>query len=451
MPSRARGRFLLFVTPLSAVGVVLLGVVSGGVRPSRSARVYSGPTEGVTELSLRVELGERDRVLEVPLASEPFSVVAVEGGQRVARARGRTDALGSAEVMLHLPRPRDSAFELWVEPQDQVAAPLGRGLVLGRVDAFRAAARRRGGFQSGRHDGEIELLVAPAHGVLVTAQGAFDDELVIRARREGSAVAGALVEVKLEGGEPAAARVVTDAQGLARLKVRPNEPSLRVELAASEAGAPKGGAKGSLVTRLDVAQGAIRVTRRDDRLLLESSGAAAVAHLGFFDQNQRYLGLEAPLSPAPDGHLLGELPWPAGLQVSPLWVVASSQADLASPSAVGWPVVGASVPDPQTFDARELLLLDGAPVARRREESRARRVRLFTAGYATLALFMTLLLFARRVKDADRDIARHLAGSGIEDLDHSIVPARKGRAVLAAACIGLGFIVLALFALLKDF
>jgi len=425
---------------------VLLGVVSGGVRPSRSARVYSGPTQGVTELSLRVELGERDRVLEVPLANEPFSIVAVEGGQRVAAARGRTDALGSAEVMLHLPRPRDSALELWIEPQGQVAAPLGRGLVLGRADAFRAAARRRGGFQSGRHDGEIELLVAPAHGVLVTAQGAFDDELVIRARRAGAPVAGARIGVKLDGAEPAESQVKTDAQGLARLHVRPSDASVRVALEATA-----DGAQGTLATRLDVAQGAIRVTRQGDRLLLESSGAAALAHLGFFDQNQRYLGLEAPLSPAPDGHLVGEVPWPAGLQASPLWVVASSQADLASPSAVGWPVVGGSEPDPQTFDARELLLLDAAPVARRREESRARRVRLVTAGYATLALFMTLLLFARRVKDADRDIARHLAGSGIEDLDHSIVPARKGRAVLAAACIGLGFIVLALFALLKDF
>ncbi|HXK16410.1 MAG TPA: hypothetical protein VNG33_01300 [Polyangiaceae bacterium] len=432
--------------PLSAVGVVLLGVVSGGVRPTRSARVYSGPTQGVTELSLRVELGERDRVMEVPVPNEPFSVVAVEGGQRVATARGRSDALGSAELLLHLPRPRDSALELWVEPQGQVATPLARGLVLARGDVFRAQTTRRGGFQSGRHTGDIELSVAPAHGALVTAQGSFDDELVVRAVRAGTQVAGARIGVKLEGAEPAESQLKTDAQGLARLRLRPSDASVRVELhAAADV------AEGTLATRVEVVQGGIRVTRRDDRLLLETAGAAATAYLGFFDQNQRYLGLAAPLSLAPDGHLVGELPWPSGLTASPLWVVASSQPDLASPSAVGWPVVGGAEPAPQTFDARERLLLDGAPFARRREESRARRIRLLTAGYATLALFITLFLFVRRVKDSDRAIEQHLSESGIEDAALSIVPARKGRPILAAACIGLGFIVLALFALLKDF
>jgi hypothetical protein len=449
VPSRARGRFLLFVTPLSAVGVVLLGVVSGGVRPFRSARVYSGPTQGLTELSLRVELGERDRVVEVPVANEPFGVVAVEGGQRVATARGRTDALGGAEVLLHLPRARDSALELWVEPNSHVAAPLARGLVLGRADAFRAAARRRGGFQADRYGGDIELAVAPVHGVLITAQGALDDELVIRAQRAAGPVLGAHVSVKLEGAEPAESQVKTDAQGLARLRLRPADASVRVALKASADGV----GEGTLAVRFEVVQGAIRATRRDDRLLLESSGAASTAYLGFFDENRRYAGLSAALLPAPDGHLLGEVPWPTGLTARPLWVVASSEPDLASPSAVGWPVVGSGEPDPRTFDTRELLLLDGAPGARLREERRARRIRFVTAGYATLALLITLLLFVRRVRDADRAIEQHLSGSGMlgEDAALSIAPARKGRAVLAAACIGLGFIVLALFALLKDF
>src|SRR5262245_7554112 len=98
--SGLRGRFLLFGTPITAVLVVLLGVVSGGVRPFRSARVYSGPTQGITDLSLRVELGLRDRVVEVPVTGEPFNVTVMEGGQRVASARGRSDELGNAEVML---------------------------------------------------------------------------------------------------------------------------------------------------------------------------------------------------------------------------------------------------------------------------------------------------------------------------------------------------------------
>jgi hypothetical protein len=444
--SRARGRFLLFLMPLSAVAVVLVGVVSGGVRPFRSARVYSGPTQGITDLSLRVELGERDKVVEVPVPDTSFGVVLVEGGQRVATATARTDVLGSAEVHVVLPRARDSALELWVESRGQMATPLARGLVLGKADAFRRAATRRGGFQNGRHAGDIELAVAPAHGVLVTAQGALEDELVLRAMRAGGAVTNARISVKLEGAEPAEAQVSTDAQGLARLKLRPSEPNVRVALEASAEGI----GEGTLAARFEVVQGAIRVTRREDRLLLESSGAASRAYLGFFDENQRYTGASAALTPAPDGRLVGELPWPSGLTAAPLWVVASSQADLASPSAVGWPIVGVGEPDPRTFDVREQLLLDGSPAARRHEERRARRIRLLSAGYAAFALLVTLLAFVRGVREADRAIERHLSRAGIEDAVLSIAPPRKGRALLAAACIGLGFLVLAVFALLKD-
>lgn len=445
MKSRSGSRFLLLVVPLSAVGVVLLGVVSGGVRPFKSARVYAGPTEGLTELNLRVELGERNRAVEAPLLHEPFGVVVVEGGQRVASASGRTNELGSAEVRLRLPRPRDSALELWVEPPSRVEAPLARGLVLGRKQVFQAVSRR-GGFQGARHSGDIELAVAPAHGVLVTAQGALQDELVLRAQHGGAPLVGARVEVKLEGGEPAEATLRTDARGLARLTVRPSDAQLRVELDASADGI----GKGSLATRFDVVQGAIRARRDGERLLLETSGAAGRAFVGFFDESRRYGGGSALLSQAPDGRLVGELPWPAGLTVSPLWVVTSSQPDLASPSAVGWPVVTAGEPDPRTFDARELLLLNGAPPAQLREERRARRIRWVTAGYASLALLLTLVMFVRRVRESDETIARHLAESGVDDAALGIAPVRKGRAVLAAACIGLGFVVLAVFALLKE-
>ena len=445
MPSRSRGRFLLFIAPLSAVLVVMLGVVAGGERPVRSARVYSGPTQGVTELSLRVELGERDRIIEVPITETSFTVAVIEGGQRVGSARGRTDAQGSAEVSVRLPRPRDSALELWVS-EDAGTAPLARGLVLGNAEAFRARVTRRGGFQRGRYSGDVELDVAPAHGAVIMAQGPLQDELVIRARRAGSPVEGARIEAKLEGGEPAVSQLRTDARGLARLAVRPSEASLRVALSA----VAEGIGEGTLATRLPVVQGAIRVTREGDVLRLASSGAATRAFLGFFDENRRYLGAQVPLSTTPNGGLVGELPWPQGLSASPLWVVASSQADLASPSAVGWPVSGASEPDPKTFDARELLLLDGAPAIRQREERRARRVRWVSAGYAFAALLVTLLLFVRRVNDADRAIEQHLSRSGVDDAALSIAPARKGRAVLAAACIGLGFVVLALVALLKE-
>lgn len=439
MASHSRGRLLLLLAPLSAVVVVVLGVVAGGERPMRSARVYGGPTQGVSSLGLRVELGERDRVAEVPLPLTGFEIVAVSGGQKVARARGKTDAQGMAEVSLELPKAFDSAFELWVEASANVEAPLARGLVLGSAVAFERAPRR-GGFQAARRTGDVELVVAPARGVLVTAQGALDDELVLRASRAGSPLS-ASIDVKLEGGEPSTARVKTDEHGLARVRVRPRDASLRVELHAADG-------EGSVAARFDVAQGAIRATRRGDQLLLETSGAANVAYAAFVDEHRRYLGLHAELAPTPDGRLVAELPWPAGVPAR-CWVVVSSQPDLGSPSAVGWPL-GASEPDPKTFDARELLLLDGAAAARAREEKRVRRTRVITAVYALAALIVTLVVFLQRVRRSEQAIGEHLRRAGIDDALKSIAPRRSAPTVLAAACIGLGFLVVVVWAVLKD-
>lgn len=446
MPPSSWARFLLFAAPLSAVLVVVLGVVSGGERPTRSARVYGGPTQGQTELALRVELGERDRVAEVPLTDTPLRVVAIQGGQQVASSTARSDELGMAEIVMQLPRASDAAFELWVEPSASVGEPafFAKGLVLGSLSAFRASAGRRGGFESGRHAGDIELAVAPARGVLVTAQASLDDELLIRAQRAGAAVDGARLEVELEGAEPSRAELKTDGQGLARLRLRPRDAKVRVAVKAFAAGV----GDGTLAVQLGVVQGAIRASRIGQQLRLESSGAASLAFVSFFDENRRYTGVQVPLAPAPDGRLVGEVAWPAQLPAWPLWVVTSSEPDLASPAAVGWSMAP-EVPA-RTFDARELLLLDGASSARIREERRARRVRWVTAGYAALALGLTLWLFVRRVREAEQRIERHLAHSGLDDARLGVAPAGKARTVLAAACIGLGFLVLALLALLKD-
>ena len=438
MASHSRGRLLLFLAPLSAVVVVVLGVVAGGERPIRSARVYGGPTQGVSSLGLRVELGERDRVAEVPLPLTGFEIVAVSGGQKVAKAQGKTDTQGMAEVSLELPKAFDSAFELWVEASARVEAPLARGLVLGKAEAFERAPRR-GGFQ-GRRAGDVELAVAPARGVLVTAQGALDDELVLRASRAGSPLS-ASIDVKLEGGEPSSARVKTDEHGLARLRVRPHDASLRVELHAVDG-------DGSVAARFDVVQGAIRATRRGNQLLLETSGAANLAYATFVDEQRRYLGLHAELAVAPDGRLVAEVPWPAGVPER-CWVVVSSQPDLGSPSAVGWPL-GATEPDPKTFDVRELLLLDGAAAARAREEKRGRRTRVITAVYALAALIVTLVMFLQRVRRSEQAIGEHLRRAGVDDALESIAPRRSAGTMLAAACIGLGFLVVVVWAVLKD-
>lgn len=282
------------------------------------------------------------------------------------------------------------------------------------------------------------------------AQGTLQEELVVRAERAGAPLANAALKVDVEGAELVARSAefawTTDAQGLARIAIRPREPHVRVSVEAKAAD----GATGSFAGRLEVVQGAIRATQQPESLLLESTGAADRVFVGFFDESRRYGGLHAALRQAPDGRLLAEVPWPKTIPRERIWMVTSSQPDLAGPAALGWPVVSPAEPAPTTLDVRELLLLDGAPMARLREERRARRVRLVSAAYAALALVITLFLFVRRVKESDSRIERHLSRVGMQEEASGIAPPRGGRMLLAAACIGLGFLVIALIALLKD-
>jgi hypothetical protein len=450
MRSGSAARVLLFGIPLSAVLVVVLGLISGGDRPFKSARIYGGPTETTPALAWRVELSERLDVTELPLSGRDFALRVIEGERVLAQARAKTDALGMAEVLLELPELRDGALEVIVEPRPALTPPFARGLVLGSLERFQQRTRQRGGLRHGKRSGDIELAVAPARGVLITAQGALDDELVLKAEQGGQALAGVRITAEHEGTERdsnAAPALVTDSLGVARLRIRPREP--RVTLRASATAAD--GRQGEMTAVLDVVQGAIRARRSGQRLLLESTGAAEIAFVGFFDERQRYGGLHAKLAPASDGRLVADVPWPAQITAERLWIVTSSQADLSSPAAVGWPAAPSGVLAPQTLDARELLLLDSAPQAAQREQRRSRRIRIVSAAYAVTALLLTLWLFVQSVRGADARIERHLAERGLGQELASIAPQRSGRTIIAIACISLGFLVLALWALLNKY
>jgi hypothetical protein len=126
------------------------------------------------------------------------------------------------------------------------------------------------------------------------------------------------------------------------------------------------------------------------------------------------------------------------------WLVLSGDPDGRSPSTVGWPWGNQAT----TFDAIDAMLLDGSRFGAEREEARKSRVRWVVGGYCAVAALLTSVLFVRRVRSSDRELALRLAGAGAAQS----VPSKRSLTwglVVAVLCVLLGFLVVALVSLAR--
>ena len=156
------------------------------------------------------------------------------------------------------------------------------------------------------------------------------------------------------------------------------------------------------------------------------------------------------LSLAPNGRggSFGTLDLPASLP-HPAWLVVSSDVDLNSAAAIGWPLDVEGEPS-QTFDVPDRLLLDGGPAAFAREQARRSRVRWLTAAFIATAFALSVALLVVRVRAAESDLSRHLREQLEVDAAVRVAP-RRGLALLVAVLsLALGFIALALIVLARQ-
>jgi hypothetical protein len=435
------GRWLLFALPAATVAIVALALVTAGVpRPARAALVYGGPTDhGV--LAVRAEVVEVIQstlgdVMEHPVRAGDVRI-RVSAGSRESVRSFALDEEGQAEARLEL---GGQGGPVWLGVE-QANEELARARVQLDAKAWRAAARRRGGFVSARA-GTVEVRFAPARGALAVP---VDEEVWIDVLDNGVPLRD--VDVGLAS---ASARIVppsarTDPGGRARFRFAPEEHAVSATVTLSLGAEPIRVSFG-----VPVVPGALRATRVDRQLLVESPIPRDVAYYALVTENARLGGGIVRLSPDKRFGASALVPLPV-LPDGPVYAVVSSERDLRSAAAVGWPLrIDPSGPPLRSFDAVDALLVDGRPRAMVREAARRTRVRWVTLLLCAVSLIAEIALLVRFTRDRDRELVSSLERSGLdEEAMARVAPARSRYIGIALVTLSIGFLVVALVALLR--
>jgi hypothetical protein len=214
-------------------------------------------------------------------------------------------------------------------------------------------------------------------------------------------------------------------------------------------GVSDGGAKNDGSFGLAVVPGAFRASLQGGTLFVESPVPRQVAYVALVTEKERLAGARLELETQANGTSTARYPVPAG--PSPAYAVVSSDRDLRSPSAVGWPLEPPKDGSPAlTFDAVDALLLDGRPRASRHERLRRDRVRWTTAAFCSALLLIEMLLLIGLTRSSDRALDGHLAGAGVDDQEaERLAPKRSSALLVALALVALGFLIVTLAAVLK--
>lgn len=416
--------------------------------------MVGGPTRGSTSASWLVFVERLDAGQRSPSPGRPLRV-SVRAGAQNASWTGTSDRSGLAEVRIELERPLDSDASVRIETDD--GALLAEGAVALSGENWRSAARRRGGWLPGQQlpgqaGSELWLRVAPAQGTFAVP---FSSELSIEVTRgpalaaaSGGSFSGALpvsgarLELELSGAEPSTATARSDAQGRARVAIRPQEHAIVLRLAAraSAAGAPE--LVGQWYGALPVTPGALHAELDGTRLLVRSPIPRDVAFVSLVDSERRLAGYVLELTPDAEGGARASVelapPLLERVQTEDVFAVASSEPDKRSASSVGWPLRPGAEPA-SSFDAPDQLLLDGSAGVLARESELRRKRRWTAALLLSVVGALTLAAFARELRrPAERD-----------GPDALRLVSQRWWIGLALACLLLGLGALAYFGLLQ--
>ena len=316
--------------------------------------------------------------------------------------------------------------------------------------AWRERARARGGWVKGRSRGGLGVEVAPASGVLAVP---FAAPLWIDVHDARGPVEGARLVLAPEGMVVVPARHrsdwVTDARGRAEVVVEPREHVIALGLKAE---AP-GGRTGEFYSTLPVVAGALEASLAGHRLRVASSIPLDRAYYAILTERARGPGGGLGLTPDGRGGSVGLVELPE-LPREPWWAVVSTDADLDSPATVGWPLGEAprmAAREPLAWSVPDRLLWDGLATAERAESRRRSKIALLTMGFIGVSALLSVLLVVRRARAARHALEKHLGEQDPERM-LNILPSRARFAfavAVAALCVTLGFLLLALLGALR--
>jgi hypothetical protein len=397
---------------------------------------------------------ERLDEAEAPLREMPVAIeVNALDGQQV-KWQGRLDERGMAPVAIELARPIRGSLRAQVTLQGPEERQLGSGTIELRVVDWLHGAKRRGGWLNGRRTGALRVDVAPGRGVFAVP---FSDPLLVRVSDERGAVSGAAIHFELEGAELRAAEpaglVHANMFGEQTVSIAPREHAVAVRVVVESAQ----GLRGDWYSSLPIAPGALHAMLEGQKLLVESAIERDVAYYAVISERTRLAGGVIRLEARPGGRFAGLAALPQ-LPDTPLWAVVSSEPELDSPGAVGWPLLK---PEPasdrvetnplRTFSVPDRLLLNGLLQGFTNDMARKSRARLLAASVCGLSLALIVALLIGRVNRADALIAAHFSEtSGDAAFVERVAPRRAvWPIVVAGLCLALGFAAVALVAMYR--
>lgn len=435
---------LLIALPLFTIIIVSFALfVVGTPRPVTSARIWVGPTEGVSRITPRVSIIERYRGIESPAVVDSITLDARTSDGRTATWSGPIDERGMASPALDFGGAIHGPVGVRVSAGKRT---LAEGVLELSADEWRKSLRDLGGFVAhGSRSGSLLVQVAPGRGALAVP---FEEPLLIEVRNANGPVRNVKLSFEPDGLAVAErdTRLVTDVMGRAVVRVTPREHvvSLRVNATLGEE-------KGSWFGRLPIIPGAFDVRLEENGLSIVSPIPRDLAYYAVITANRTLTRGSVVLEQTQNGFASAHVP----LQERPdeqLWAIASGEPELDSSSTVGWPLraapLGAAplrsrvVVDP--------LLVDGTLRAEAIDGRRRTQARWIAGGVTLIAFVLASILFGYEGRRSRIVLETHLAESFLEEgADERISdrPARWWGVLIAILCVALGFLVVALVAL----
>lgn len=443
------GRFGLFGAPVVAVGAVgATLLLLGRSRPVVAARVYGGPSEGATHLSFRIETVERQNSAESPRANQPVEIaIQPASGARLAML-ATTDSEGFA--YLEVPSangPVQGPILLSVHSYGQL---LGQGQIRLTPGQWRANSQQWGhwirqekltwdGFPEG-----LTLSVAPARGLLAVP---FRDSLWVVVEGRQGPLPGVVLSFEPEGMTVLSAPLPTDARGFTRVPIETRSTSAALRITADA----QGEGRGTWYSTLPVISGALNARRVGGALEIASPIVRSRAYFALITETERLAGGAVSLQEDGTGGSVQRVVLPQDLPEE-VFAVVSSEPDLNSPGAVGWPLFEPNPEHllkspPRAFSVPEIKWIDGVPPLEKAEQDRDRQLRHWATAVVGTALAVVLLSVLRQVRRASLRLRAHLVESEAELECRKEALEKKDwlGAALGLACIILGFVLLAMF------
>jgi hypothetical protein len=377
---------------IASVALLLIGVSPRVI----GARIYGGPPfDG--SLSLRFLVLEHSQGIFIPQSN--VSLALHYNRDSVSSVSGRTDSEGAWES--RIPLGSFSAKSLSIELlANGIESVVPHADIPTNPPSFAEAQHLVEPALSGSQTGDLRFSVELARAIIATP---FDEPLIVHvSKSDGQPAANAKLsfdgDVLINGNRQ---DLHLDAQGYARVLLRPLNHAARLEISATIPGTPE--LVGSWSATLPVQAGALWLdptALRQGSISVLSPVRHRSAYLTAFNRTSRIFATRLELLPDDSGGAQGSMPLPSFIPEA-AWLLVSPDPPGQGQEidTLAWPLTKQDVAPACSMHTP--LLFDGMPAAIARARSRSivsRRVSTIVLAFAAFIESVLLLLKTRHSK-----------------------------------------------------